>query len=73
MQWKNPEIKMVHIISYALLEYLFAVGQRAFAASEVGSAIPQQPHDFYEYNPLFLLPYEFCSLPNQSQIDDCKN
>jgi len=57
---------MPFIISDSILEYLFVFGQRAFVASGVGFAIPQQPHDSFQCDPLSLLPYESCSPPNQS-------
>ena len=64
---KNRKVKMVNVVSDALLESLFAVDQIAFAASEVACVIPQQQHGFSERNPLSLLPYESCSPSNQSQ------
>jgi len=57
---------MPFIISDSILECLFVVGQRAFVASGVGFAIPQQPRDSFQCDPLSLLPYESCSPPNQS-------
>jgi len=47
---------MISIIIDSVLEFLFAADQRAFSASEVVFAIPHQQIDFYDCDPLFLIP-----------------